>query len=138
MKKIQIERINEIVYEHELPNGFKIYIWPYKMVSDIYLTLTIKYGSIDTTFELNNKKVTVPNGMAHFLEHIKFNEEGTTAHEYFYKLGSYTNAYTTFDHTSYEVMCNNNVKDNLNHLLYFVTNNYFTKELINKEYDLFL
>ena len=113
MKKIQIERINEIVYEHELSNGFKIYIWPYKMVSDIYLTLTIKYGSIDTTFELNNKKVTVPNGMAHFLEHIKFNEEGTTAHEYFYKLGSYTNAYTTFDHTSYEVMCNNNVKDNL-------------------------
>ena len=133
MKKIQIERINEIVYEHELSNGFKIYIWPYKMVSDIYLTLTIKYGSIDTTFELNNKKINVPNGMAHFLEHIKFNEEGTTAHEYFYKLGSYTNAYTTFDHTSYEVMCNNNVKDNLNHLLYFVTNNYFTKELINKE-----
>lgn len=133
MKKIQIERINEIVYEHELPNGFKIYIWPYKMVSDIYLTLTIKYGSIDTTFELNNKKINVPNGMAHFLEHIKFNEEGTTAHDYFYKLGSYTNAYTTFDHTSYEVMCNNNVKDNLNHLLYFVTNNYFTKELINKE-----
>ena len=75
MKKIQIERINEIVYEHELPNGFKIYIWPYKMVSDIYLTLTIKYGSIDTTCELNNKKINVPNGMAHFLEHIKFNQQ---------------------------------------------------------------
>lgn len=133
MEKINIERLNENVYVHTLPCGLKIFIWPYQMASDIYLTLTIKYGSIDTSFEINKKKYNVPNGLAHFLEHIKFNEKEMSAHEYFNKLGSYVNAYTTYDHTSYEVMCNDNLKDNLSHLLFFVQNNYFTKELIEKE-----
>ena len=56
MEKINIERLNETVYVHTLPSKLKIFIWPYQMASDIYLTLTIKYGSIDSSFEntLNN------------------------------------------------------------------------------------
>lgn len=134
MKKITIERINEIIYEHTLPCGLKIYIWPFNKANDIYMTLTIKYGSLHTSYEMQGKKYNVPNGMAHFLEHIKFNEkDGKTAHDFFNKIGSYANAYTTYDHTSYEVMCNSNLKENLNHLLFFVNNNYFTKDLVAKE-----
>lgn len=134
MKQINIIAAKEIIYEHTLKNGLKVYIWPYKKNEEISLSLTVKYGSIHTKFKVNNKVITVPNGMAHFLEHIKFNEsKDVTAHDYFYKMGSYTNAYTTYDHTSYEVICNNNLKDNLNHLLYFVLNPYFTKSLIKKE-----
>ena len=121
MKQINIIAAKEIIYEHTLKNGLKVYIWPYKKNEEISLSLTVKYGSIHTKFKVNNKVITVPNGMAHFLEHIKFNEsKDVTAHDYFYKMGSYTNAYTTYDHTSYEVICNNNLKDNLNHLLYFL------------------
>ncbi|MBE6155247.1 MAG: insulinase family protein [Firmicutes bacterium] len=134
MKEIKIKGTGEVIYEHLCKNGLTIYIWPYQLSEEINLSLTIKYGSIHTKFKSNNKVVTVPNGIAHFLEHIKFNEaKDVTAHDYFYKIGSYTNAYTTYDHTSYEVVCNNNLKENLEHLLYFVFNPYFTKGLIQKE-----
>lgn len=134
MKEIKIKGANEIIYEHKCKNGLMVYIWPYNLSEEIYCTLTVKYGSVHTKFKSRNKEYTVPNGMAHFLEHIKFNEaKDVTAHDYFYKMGTYTNAYTTYDHTSYEVVCHNNIKDNLTHLLYFVLNPYFTKGLIQKE-----
>lgn len=133
MNEIKIKNVNEVIYEHTLKNGLRIFIWKYDKVNDISLSLTVKYGSIHTKFKVKNKTIKVPNGLAHFLEHIKFNEKGGSAHDYFYKIGSYTNAYTTYDHTSYEVMCNNNLKDNLNHLLFFVNNPYFNKKMISKE-----
>ena len=134
MKEIKIKGVNEIIYEHTLKNGLKVYIWKYNLSEEINLSLTVKYGSIHTHFKTNDNEYTVPNGTAHFLEHIKFNEKNNvTAHDYFYKLGSYVNAYTTYDHTVYEVMCNDHIKENIEHLLYFVLNPYFTKKLIQKE-----
>lgn len=134
MKEIKIKGADETIYEHICKNGLTIYIWPYNLSEEAYMTLTVKYGSVHTKFKSNNKEYNVPNGIAHFLEHIKFNEgKDTTAHDYFYKMGAYSNAYTTYDHTSYEVVCSNNIKDNLLHLLYFVLNPYFTKSLIQKE-----
>lgn len=134
MKEIKIKGAGEVIYEHVCKNGLTIYIWQYNLSEEANLTLTVKYGSIHTKFKSDGKEITVPDGMAHFLEHIKFNEgKDKTAHDYYYKMGSYTNAYTTYDHTSYEVVCNNNLKDNIEHLLYFVLNPYFTKGLIQKE-----
>lgn len=134
MKEIKIQNVDEIIYEHTCKNGLKVYIWKYDLSEEIMLSLTIKYGSIHTDFIYKNKSITVPNGLAHFLEHIKFNEDKEkVAHDYFYKMGSYSNAYTTYDHTSYEVICNDNLKDNLEHLLYFVLNPYFTTQTVKKE-----
>lgn len=134
MKEIKIKGADEVIYEHTLKNGLKVYIWKYTLSEEVSMTFTVKYGSIHTHFKYKDKEYTTPDGMAHFLEHIKFNEKkDVTAHDFFYKLGSYTNAYTTYDHTSYEVICNNNVKENLEHLLYFVLNPYFTKGLVQKE-----
>ena len=134
MKEIKIKGAGEVIYEHVCKNGLMVYIWPYTLSEEANLTLTVKYGSVHTSFKSHGNEITVPDGMAHFLEHIKFNEaKDLTAHDYFYKIGSYTNAYTTYDHTSYEVICNNNLKENLEHLLYFVFNPYFTKSLIQKE-----
>lgn len=134
MKEIKIKGAKEKIYEHICKNGLKVYMWPYMLSEEANLTLTIKYGSIHTKFKSKGKITEVPDGLAHFLEHIKFNEnKDMTAHDYFYKLGSYTNAYTTYDHTCYEVVCNNDIKSNLEHLLHFVFNPYFTKGLIQKE-----
>ena len=134
MREIKIKGAGEVIYEHTCKNGLTIYIWPYTLSEEVCLTLTIKYGSLHTKFKSNGKEIIVPDGMAHFLEHIKFNEKkDVTAHDYFYKIGSYSNAYTTFDHTCYEIVCNNNIKDNIEHLLYFVFNPYFTKNIVQKE-----
>ena len=134
MKKITVKGPNETIYEHITKNGLTVFLWPNKINNEVSLTLTVKYGSIHTKFKVNGSIIEVPNGTAHFLEHIKFNEkDGHTAHDYFYGQGSYVNAYTTYDHTSYEVICNKDIVNNLKHLLAFVYNPYFTKELVEKE-----
>ena len=136
MKKIKLEKFDEIIYYDVCSNGLPIYMWINEKVSSFYATLSVKYGSIDTEFAVKNKKKSykVPKGTAHFLEHVKFNEgENKTAHEYFNKLGSSINAFTTFDYTSYEVFGNSNIKENIEHLLDYVETPYFTKKLVNKE-----
>lgn len=134
MNEIKIKSVDETVYNFKTKCGLDVYIWPYDLSDQISLSLNIKYGSIHTEFKIGDLSYTVPNGIAHFLEHLKFNiKKDLTAHDLFNKLGSYVNAYTTFDHTSYEVICTNNIKDNLLNLLDFVYNPYFTKDLIKKE-----
>ena len=134
MKKIPMKKIDETLYYEKLSNGLDVYMLKNDKVNNFYITLTCKYGALDTEFKIGNKEYKVPNGVAHFLEHVNFNEEnGTTAHEYFDKLGSSINAFTTFDFTSYEVMASNNFKDNLNHLLDYVQTPVFTDELVKKE-----
>ena len=134
MKKIPMKKIDETLYYEKLSNGLDVYMLKNDKVNNFYITLTCKYGALDTEFKIGNKEYKVPNGVAHFLEHVNFNEEnGTTAHEYFDKLGSSINAFTTFDFTSYEVMASNNFEDNLNHLLDYVQTPVFTDELVKKE-----
>jgi len=134
MKKINIKRIDEILYYDQIDNGLPVYMLVNNEVNNFYMTFTARYGSVHTEFKIGNKKYKVPNGVAHFLEHVNFNEEeGSTAHDYFNKLGSEINAFTTFDFTSYEVTSNTNFKENLNHLLDYVQTPIFTDELVNKE-----
>ncbi len=134
MTEINSQGINETIYYDECPNGLKIYMWVNKKVNTFYGTLSVKYGSIYNKFKIKNKVYETPSGVAHFLEHVKFNEdESTTAHDYFYKLGSDTNAFTTFHYTNYQVFGSDNAKDNIIHLLDFVQNDYFSKKIINNE-----
>ena len=75
----------------------------------------------------------VPNGIAHYLEHLMFNMEDGTAFDYFSKLGSSVNAFTTYDLTCYEVYSSTYFKENLEYLLDYVQTPYFTNELVNNE-----
>ena len=134
MRKITIKGPNETVYEYHTKDGLTVFIWPNKFDNEVALNLGVKYGSIHTSFEVKNQIIKVPNGTAHFLEHIKFNEsKDKTAHDYYFNHGSYVNAYTTYDHTLYEVISQNSVEEDLKHLIYFVYNPFFTEELIEKE-----
>ena len=134
MKEINLKGIDEIIYYDECNNGLKVYMWVNKKVNTFYGTLSVKYGSIYSHFKIKNKEYNLPNGVAHFLEHVKFNENSKeTAHDYFNKIGSDTNAFTTFNYTNYQVYGSDNSKDNIIHLLDFVQNNYFTKNIIANE-----
>lgn len=136
MQEIEIKGLDEKIYYEKLDNGLPVYLWVNNRVNSFYMTLSIKYGAIHTEFKTdkNGKTIKVPQGIAHFMEHIKFNEKGDkTANDYFDKLGSYINAFTTFEYTNYQVYATSHFKENLNHLLDFVMTPYFTKSLINKE-----
>ena len=136
MKEIKLKGIDEVIYYDECDNGLPIYMWVNDKVNNFYMTLSVKYGSIDTEFKTNDSDeyVKVSDGIAHFLEHVKFNEsDTTTAHDYFNTLGSSINAFTTFNFTSYEVFASSEFSKNLNHLLDYVQTPYFTDALTEKE-----
>jgi len=134
MHKIEIKKTGEIVYHEKLENGLDIYMLPNKKQKNFYITLNTKYGSIHTDYKYKGKEYKNPKGIAHFLEHILFNmPDGSNAFDYYSKLGSNINAFTSFDITCYEVMGNTKFKENLSYLLEYVYTPYFTKEMVEGE-----
>ncbi len=136
MQEIILKGCDEKILTETLDNGLQVYMLVNEKVNNFYMTLSVKYGSICTEYKCKGEKEykRVHDGVAHFLEHVNFNEgEGLTAHDYFNKLGSSINAFTTFDFTLYEVFASSEFESNLNHLLDYVQTPYFTKDLIEKE-----
>ncbi len=136
MEKITLNNLDEYIYHDVTDEGLNIYMWVNKKVKNFYMTLNTKYGSIHTEFKPKDSKnyIKVPNGIAHFLEHLMFYQpDNTTAHEYFTKLGAQINACTTNDFTFYEVFSSSYFKENLNYLLDYVYTPYYTKENIKTE-----
>lgn len=134
MKEIKLNGLNESIFYDTCKNGLKVYFWVNKKVSTYYATLSVGYGSVYSNFKIKNKNYSSPLGVAHFLEHLKFNEKGgTTAHDYYNKAGCDTNAFTTFNYTNYQVLGAEDAKKNIMHLLDFVQSDYFTKKLVKNE-----
>ncbi|MEG1288292.1 MAG: pitrilysin family protein [Bacilli bacterium] len=134
MKEIELIGLGEKIFLHESKCGLKTYMWVNEKVSGAFMTISVKYGSLHTEFKVNDESYKVPNGLAHFLEHIKFNVgPNLTAHEVFLKLGSETNAFTTFKYTNYLVYSDKLIIESLKELMNFVYKSYFTKQLITKE-----
>jgi len=134
MKKKEIKKTGEVVYHKKLSNGLEVYLLPNNKVKNFYITLSTKFGSLHTDFEFKKKNYEQPKGIAHFLEHLVFNmPDGKSAFDYYTKIGSSINAFTSFDVTCYEVLANNKFKENLSYLLTYVYTPYFTKEMVNNE-----
>ena len=137
MKKKEIKKTGEIVYYKKLDNGLEIYLLPNHKVKNFYITLSTKFGSLHTDFTYQKKSYKQPKGMAHFLEHLVFNmPDGKSAFDYYAKIGSSINAYTSFDITSYEVFANNKFKKNLSYLLEYVYTPYFNTEMVTAEKEI--
>ena len=115
-------------------SGLPIYVFP-KQMSGTYALFATKYGSLDTTFAPGDgKAVTVPNGIAHFLEHKLFEApDGSDAFSRFSAIGADSNAYTDYNKTAYLFGCTERVEEALEELLRFVTEPHFTEESVNRE-----
>ncbi len=134
MKEINLKGLNETIYYDECKNGLKVYMWVKKNMNTFYGTLSVKYGSIYNEFKIGSKTYKLPKGVAHFLEHVKFNEDkDTTAHDFYFKTGCDTNAFTTFNYTNYQVLGSDDATKNIIHLLDFVQNDYFSKSIVSNE-----
>lgn len=129
------KRINEKYYYFKHKSGLDVYVIP-KELGTYYALFGTKYGSIDRTFKREGDKdfITVPDGIAHFLEHKLFeNEDGVDTFARYAKYGASANAYTSSDKTAYLFSCTENFDESLEILLDFVSNPYFTKETVEKE-----
>ena len=130
---IENKIINEQYRKYCHTSGLDVYIFPKKM-STTYALLGVKYGSLHSKFKVGDDLITVPDGVAHFLEHKMFtNADGSDSFEKFSALGADANAYTSFNRTAYLFSCTDNFALSLTELLYFVTHPYFTKESVASE-----
>lgn len=135
MKTINYDTIGEQVYYEKLDNGLDVFLIEKPEYNKTYATFTTKYGSIDNTFTpLGNTELTsVPDGIAHFLEHKLFESEEGDVFLDFAENGASANAYTSFTRTAYLFSATDKVKTNLETLLNFVQDPYFTEENVEKE-----
>lgn len=136
MKTIELKGLDQNLYYEKLENGLEIYLLPYANKSNYAMHYLTKYGSIQTTFTPfgQKKKITVPDGIAHFLEHKMFEQkDGVDPFTFAAKTGTYSNASTNFECTRYYFEGNQSFKENLNYLLDFVGSPYFTDENVEKE-----
>ena len=134
IKEIKNELLNEKYYDIDHPSGLKILVMPKENYASSYAIFATKYGSIDTMIQMQDGSFKeIPEGTAHFLEHKLFESEDLDAFERFAKTGASANAYTSFDRTGYLFSCSANFKKNLEILLDFVQNPYFTQATVEKE-----
>ena len=135
MKKQYFEGFGDESYvKAELPSGLQIYIMEKPQYSSSYAIFGTRYGSIDTKFSKNGgEEISVPEGIAHYLEHKLFEGEDGDAFSKYAKTGASANAFTSFDRTCYLFSCSDNFYENLDILLKFVQSPYFTKENVEKE-----
>ena len=132
---IRSQRLGEGYLRVEHPSGLTMLLCPMKGFSSAYAMFGTKYGSVDTTFktDADSDYVTVPEGIAHFLEHKLFESEDGDAFTRYAATGASANAYTSFDRTAYLFSCTENFKESMEILLDFVTHPYFTQQTVEKE-----
>lgn len=134
MQTIPFDRVKETLYHEKLPNGLDVYILPKPGFHKTYATFSTKYGSIDNHFQVEGKpETTVPDGIAHFLEHKMFEEPTGDIFATFASQGASANAFTSFDRTVYLFSATEQVTANLTTLIDFVQNPYFTEQNVEKE-----
>ncbi|MFC5702067.1 EF-P 5-aminopentanol modification-associated protein YfmH [Cohnella faecalis] len=134
MTIVEYPGLEEKLWHEKLPNGLDVFVLPKPGFTKTYATFTTRYGSVDNHFvPPGGEAIRVPDGIAHFLEHKMFEEPEGDIFSQFALQGASANAYTSFDRTVYLFSATEQVPANLNTLLHFVQNPYFTDENVDKE-----
>ena len=134
MKEIILKDLDEKIYFDQCENGLKIYIWVNEKINTFKGALGFKGGAENTTFTVEDKKITVPYGTAHYLEHILCkNSDGSSLLGKFNALQSYSNAATYLDKTIYEFVGTTNLYENLELLLNSIQEKEFVEETFLSE-----
>lgn len=135
MEKISFDQLQEELFYQKLDNGLDVYILPKKGFNKTFATFTTKYGSIDNHFVPLDQAdyVKVPDGIAHFLEHKLFEKEDGDVFQQFSRQGASANAFTSFTRTAYLFSSTSDVEKNLETLVDFVQDPYFSEQTVEKE-----
>lgn len=133
MKHIEYKEIDEYVYTETMDNGLEVHLIQKAGYNKKFVTYTAKYGSMDNRFEVNGEEYSVPDGIAHFLEHKMFEKEDGDVFDSFAKGGANANAFTSYDRTSYLFSTTDDFYKNLKLLMDMVEKPYFTEETVERE-----
>ncbi|MBJ8326329.1 EF-P 5-aminopentanol modification-associated protein YfmH [Streptococcus pacificus] len=137
LKRLSYDNLDETVFFTKLSNGLRLTLVPKAGFKEVYGMMTCQFGSIDNHLTVANQTIEFPLGVAHFLEHQLFekNEQEDMAQQ-FSKLGSDSNAFTSFEKTHYYFSGTNNLLASLGLLQTLVSKQGFTDMSINKEKEI--
>ncbi|MGT2610391.1 EF-P 5-aminopentanol modification-associated protein YfmH [Staphylococcus aureus] len=135
MKRRYYELIDKRVFEQELENGLRLFIIPKPGFQKTFVTYTTQFGSLDNQFKPlgQDQFVTVPDGVAHFLEHKLFEKRRET---YLLRLLKIMHKQMRLQALIVQATCSVQLiilKNNIKRLLTMVETPYFTKETVDKE-----
>ena len=133
LTEITNERLGEKYYSVKHSSGLRILICPKEGFRSAYAVIGTRFGSINSSFINNGRKITVPDGTAHYLEHKLFESEEGDAFSQYARTGASANAYTSFDVTCYLFSCTERFDESLGILFDLVRSPYFTPETVAKE-----
>ena len=130
--------VKEKVYRTRLSNGLTVAFLPKKEFKEVYGSVTVQFGSVDTLVtEVDGDVKQYPEGIAHFLEHKLFErEDASDLMSAFTSLGADSNAFTSFTKTSYLFSATDHFLENLDLLDELVTSAHFTEDSILREQDI--
>ena len=130
--------VKEMIYRTRLVNGLTVALLPKKEFKEVYGSVTVQFGSVDTLVTGVDKDVKqYPAGIAHFLEHKLFErEDSSDLMSAFTSLGADSNAFTSFTKTSYLFSATDHFLENLELLDELVTSAHFTEDSILREQDI--
>ena len=130
--------VKEMVYRTRLSNGLTVALLPKKEFKEVYGSVTVQFGSVDTLVtEVDGDVKQYPEGIAHFLEHKLFErEDASDLMSAFTSLGADSNAFTSFTKTSYLFSATDHFLENLELLDELVTSAHFTEDSILREQDI--
>ena len=130
--------VKEMVYRTRLANGLTVALLPKKEFKEVYGSVTVQFGSVDTLVTgVDGNVKQYPAGIAHFLEHKLFErEDSSDLMSAFTSLGADSNAFTSFTKTSYLFSATNHFLENLDLLDELVTSAHFTEDSILREKDI--
>ena len=130
--------VKEMIYRTRLSNGLTVALLPKKEFKEVYGSVTVQFGSIDTLVtEVDGDVKKYPAGIAHFLEHKLFErEDSSDLMSAFTSLGADSNAFTSFTKTSYLFSATDHLLENVDLLNELVTSVYFTEDSILREQDI--
>jgi len=130
--------VKEMVYRTRLSNGLTVALLPKKEFKEVYGSVTVQFGSVDTLVtEVDGDVKEYPGGIAHFLEHKLFErEDASDLMSAFTSLGADSNAFTSFTKTSYLFSATDHLLENVDLLDELVTSAHFTEDSILREQDI--
>ena len=130
--------VKEMVYRTRLSNGLTVALLPKKEFKEVYGSVTVQFGSVDTLVtEVDGDVKQYPAGIAHFLEHKLFErEDSSDLMSVFTSLGADSNAFTSFTKTNYLFSSTDYLLENLDLLDELVTSAHFTEDSILREQDI--
>ena len=130
--------VKEMVYRTRLANGLTVALLPKKEFKEVYGSVTVQFGSVDTLVtEVDGDVKEYPGGIAHFLEHKLFErEDASDLMSAFTSLGADSNAFTSFTKTNYLFSATDHLLENVDLLDELVTSAHFTEDSILREQDI--